>query len=291
MKNLKIILIILLFFGNNIYSQEKELNTSEVLIEKANYLFANCNYEEAIEFYKKIDALTADTVSLYKSAIAISMAALNYHKDSVFYYLSSSINASCNLSGYYFLDFRLDPYKKYPEWDVIFNRFKECRYAHKNKIFADYCMMLYLDQKFRDLNNCKFSKFSKEEKDSLNLLQREIDSLNATFIYDYLINNKGEIPPYQTDFCANTGFIMVLLHSPLYVLKAYKREINRAYKNGQILGNDYALFQDKLLVNQGKKQLYGTQYKYNRTTQRMERVPIKRERNLNKRIKKFEVQN
>jgi len=288
MRYMFIICLCIIFASAN--SQESKPYSYEILEEIADSLFDNCFYEEAIEYYKKIDVYSADTISYAKTRIAVCMAALNYHKDSVFYYLSAALHISCKVSIFDFLDFRLDPYQKHSEWDIIFRNFLECRYAQKNKIFADYCLMFATDQKFRGLHHCKFSKYSKEEKDSMGLIQQEIDYQNSLYLYENLINKKYGIPSNITEKCAYVGFIMVLLHSPLYVQKAYKKEINKAFKIGQISNYDYAFFHDKLRVKQGKRQLYGTQHIYNETTQKMEVAPIKRQSKLKKRLQSIGIQ-
>ncbi|MBB6500685.1 DUF6624 domain-containing protein [Pedobacter cryoconitis] len=50
---------------------------------------------------------------------------------------------------------------------------------------------------------------------------------------------------------------------------------------------DYAYLKDRVLINQGKKQLYGTQCRYNPKTQKLSPLPTQDSLNLNKRRKEI----
>ena len=54
---------------------------------------------------------------------------------------------------------------------------------------------------------------------------------------------------------------MVLQHADNDVAfqKQYLPKIKELYENGHIIGQNYAYLQDRILVNEGKPQIYGTQ--------------------------------
>jgi hypothetical protein len=289
---MKIYLFIFLFFISKIsYPQSINVLSYEVLSEKADSLYNSCNFEGAISEYRKFNIYSSDTLSNSYMKIALCQAALNYSKDSVFKYLFAIFPVSCKVSMFDFYDFIFDPYKKFSEWEIVNQKFIECNFPGKSQILRNYCLMFVSDQKFRNFSDCRFSKFNKEEIDSLWYLQKKIDSLNSSYIYEISLNKKSKIPSSITEKCAYVAFIMVLLHSPLHVLKAYKKAMNKAFKQGNISKLDFAFFHDKLKVAEGKKQIYGTQHIYNEQTKQMELAPIKNIKKLKKRLSKIGIQN
>jgi hypothetical protein len=59
--------------------------------------------------------------------------------------------------------------------------------------------------------------------------------------------------------------------------------IQQAEKNGDVPPEDAALLQDRILVREGKKQLYGSQLFYDETTHSYKVSPIEDEAHVNER--------
>ncbi len=76
---------------------------------------------------------------------------------------------------------------------------------------------------------------------------------------------------------------LVLVYSNVELQKKYVQEIEKAVEYGEIEGRYFAIITDKILVADGEKQLYGTQYLYNDSTELMEIAPIENEIDLDRR--------
>lgn len=62
---------------------------------------------------------------------------------------------------------------------------------------------------------------------------------------------------------ANLALFLVIQHYDDYlVMKKYSNIIEEAFKKGNIDNKNYAMFNDRLLLSEGKEQLYGTQFIY-----------------------------
>ena len=76
---------------------------------------------------------------------------------------------------------------------------------------------------------------------------------------------------------------LVILYSNVKFQKKYVSEIEKGVEYGEIPGWYLAGITDKILIADGEKQLYGTQYLYNDSTQSYEIAPIENEAEVDKR--------
>jgi uncharacterized protein DUF6624 len=125
---------------------------------------------------------------------------------------------------------------------------------------------------------------------SLWLIQKKIDAENQKIVSDILSrygwpNRKeyGSIGPAQVVF-------LVIQHAPLAYQKQYYEIVKQAVESGSLMKNSFALFEDRLLVRQGKKQRYGSQVKVDQTSGAQEFYPIEDELNVDKRRKAMGLQ-
>jgi hypothetical protein len=81
-----------------------------------------------------------------------------------------------------------------------------------------------------------------------------------------------------------------LQHGSVSFQKKHIRVAKNAYKNGDIPPNVYATLVDRLAVNQGKKQLYGTQFQIDQNGNYVQ-YPIKRKVFLKRRLRKMNMEN
>ncbi len=79
------------------------------------------------------------------------------------------------------------------------------------------------------------------------------------------------------------GAVMILTYSDTALQKKYLPEIINAVEYGELDGRYLATLTDKILISDGEKQLYGTQYLYNDSTENYEIAPIENEIDLDKR--------
>ena len=80
---------------------------------------------------------------------------------------------------------------------------------------------------------------------------------------------------------------LALVYSELPIQKKYLSEIEKAVEYNEIEGRYFAIITDKILVADGEKQRYGTQYVYKDSTDSYEIAPIENETDLDKR--RFEL--
>lgn len=76
---------------------------------------------------------------------------------------------------------------------------------------------------------------------------------------------------------------LLMAFSDVTFQKKYLPEIENAVEYGELEGRYLAMITDKILISDGEKQLYGTQYLYNDSTESFDIAPIKNEADLDKR--------
>lgn len=92
----------------------------------------------------------------------------------------------------------------------------------------------------------------------LNQKMGEIDSINQIYTFEFL--DKYGYPTYSNDgkkLCE--GVFYILQHSDQQSMKKYIGELKDAAFNGEASLTHYALMQDRILMNDGEKQIYGSQ--------------------------------
>ena len=83
---------------------------------------------------------------------------------------------------------------------------------------------------------------------------------------------------------ASTAFL-IIDHSPREIMEKYFPFLETAAKNGDASLASYATMKDRILVNRGKKQIYGTQRYWDSKTNKFIYFPIEDEQNVNARRK------
>lgn len=112
------------------------------------------------------------------------------------------------------------------------------------------------DQEIRE----KFMEKYKAGNIDLELNQKmgEIDSINQIYAFKFL--DKYGYPEYSEDgkkLCE--GIFYILQHSNQENMKKYIDELKEAAFKGEASLTHYALMQDRILMNDGIKQIYGSQ--------------------------------
>ncbi len=110
--------------------------------------------------------------------------------------------------------------------------------------------------------------------DSFNLIQVEAIIAQYGWPGKDFVGNKG-----------NMAVFLVIQHSNLITQEKYLPMLMKSVADSQSRACDLALMQDRVLMWQGKKQLYGSQIVRNKTTGAWELYPIEDEKNVNARRK------
>lgn len=127
-------------------------------------------------------------------------------------------------------------------------------------------------------------QFDKKNIKALQLwsIQNKRDSLNQHEL-ELIINKFGY--PGKTlvgpNIC-NVGFD-IILHAPQTYQEKYLHLIEDASTKNELDKRCYPFLVDRILMNKGKRQIYGTQFKYNNISMKLELYPIEDAKNLNQR--------
>jgi len=144
--------------------------------------------------------------------------------------------------------------------------------AIKNKLTA----ILDRDQKTRAKgDSTQFMNYI----DSCNLVQVEILIAKYGWLGKSFVGAKG-----------NGTVFLVIQHADLATQEKYLPLLQKSVEQGESRPADLALLQDRVLMRQGKKQIYGSQVVFNKTTGAQEFYPIEDEKNVNIRREKVGLQ-
>ena len=82
---------------------------------------------------------------------------------------------------------------------------------------------------------------------------------------------------------ASSAAFLIVQHADLEVQKKYLPLVEAAFEENELDGESLALLHDRILMREGKKQIYGSQLTQNRETGELELHPIEDEANVDKR--------
>ncbi|MCF6300713.1 MAG: DUF2891 domain-containing protein [Proteobacteria bacterium] len=144
--------------------------------------------------------------------------------------------------------------------------------------------MLLKDQQYRSLiNNLEEDQAGNSiELGSLRLKQQQNDSENIKQL-DSIIKQIGKWPTVSmVGENAAASAYLIFQHAPIETQKKMLSLIKKATLNGEFKAEWFALLQDRLLMNQNKRQLYGTQLTLNKDTGKYDLYPIENESDIDK---------
>lgn len=111
-------------------------------------------------------------------------------------------------------------------------------------------------------------------KDSLNLIKVE-----------KILDEKGWLGPDQVGEEGNTTLFLVIQHSTTQTQVKYLPMLREAVKNGKAKARHLALMEDRVLLAQGEKQIYGSQLEMDNVTSKWVLSPMIDPDNVDKRRK------
>ena len=131
----------------------------------------------------------------------------------------------------------------------------------KNKLEKVYA----LDQTYRQeiqslINSGQLTQEEYKEKYASKI--EKIDNQNIRVVCE-ILDKYGYIGKELIGYKASYAQFLVIQHAPHDIKIKYNSVMEEAFESGKISKADYATFVDRLLVEEGKKQLYGTQYRFN----------------------------
>lgn len=140
-----------------------------------------------------------------------------------------------------------------------------------------------LDQGVRDINWDSFT--SPEESIAYSKRMMAVDSANQTIVIP-IIEKHGWLPASKIGEKASKAIYYVIQHASLETIEKYLPQMEALAEQGEASPQDAATMRDRLLMFQGKKQIYGTQAgNWVREEGGMIIWPIEDAENVNKRRK------
>ena len=154
----------------------------------------------------------------------------------------------------------------------------------KPELALEICKMGFKDQNGRQkILRIEQIGENKSTLDSLWTIQNKQDSINREYITK-LIDQNTMLFPSITEIgnTASRFAFLMLQHSSYDVRKKYYKTIKFAMENNHLEKRYFAMYLDRLLIDEGKKQLYGTQIQKN-IEGKLVLFPVKRKFNMNRR--------
>jgi hypothetical protein len=130
-------------------------------------------------------------------------------------------------------------------------------------------LMLSLDTIYKDDQEIrlKLSKFKpgSAQIDSLLKVMHDQDNKNLAKV-DYIITKYGWLGPQKVGFEGSQTLFFVIQHADLATQERYLPMIRKAAKDGETLSSNLAIFEDRVAMREGKRQIYGSQTITNKLT-------------------------
>ncbi|ALI98034.1 DUF6624 domain-containing protein [Rufibacter tibetensis] len=103
-----------------------------------------------------------------------------------------------------------------------------------------------------------FNDVKEEDRNAFFLKMRQVDSVNQLQVQK-ILQQYGWLPKSKIGKKASDGLFLVVQHAPSAVIEKYLPELQEMAQKGEASRTSAAMMEDRLLMFQGKKQMYGTQ--------------------------------
>lgn len=125
----------------------------------------------------------------------------------------------------------------------------------------------------------KFGKESEELK-YIWLLIHHQDSINEIEV-GKIIDRYGWLGANKVGDLANQSLWLVIQHAPIEIQKKYLPYLRESVEKGESEGWYLAFLEDRILMRNGEKQIYGSQSTFNKETGKFHIYPIRDPENVN----------
>lgn len=158
-------------------------------------------------------------------------------------------------------DSHFTPLHKDKRWGSLMNKINKIESGYNLSIRNELHEINNSDQGIRLLLievRKKYGRESEEEK-RVRSIMKKADDTNADKIQD-IIDRAGWLGSDKVGYYGNQTYFLAIQHvEDTIVQKRYLPVLRKAVKEGRAEPWQYAFLQDRLLMNQGKPQIYGTQ--------------------------------
>lgn len=207
----------------------------------------------------------------YKIASTSALLWTSEMRDTSFFFLRQALHQDSTLKILYDADFL--SLIEDSRWNTIeaaqLNKYEAKHGAIKNKPFARQLFrMIIRDQGFMYAGNIERKKyianggyFSTPAIFPILALEEKNVKANEAKLLELLDKYGWPTTSEVTEYAA-AGAALIINHSSFELRQKYFPMLEAAFKNGEAQPLRYAKMKDRLLVEQGKKQVYGTQIKF-----------------------------
>lgn len=248
------------------------------------------DYEGALKLRLKSYKESPNAVHTYNLACCY---ALNRKTDSAFYFINQVIDiAQIDELNWLMLDKDLGVLRTDFKWNDIKYKLdeklkNECKCSNK-ALALELRDMKIEDQQYRSYRSItvKRQELNYDEILSLLKIQSKYDSINQLKLLP-ILNKFGWPSISMVGKDGSQTAFLIIQHANNELQKKYVDKIKCLAKRQEADWESYASMMDRILIEEGKKQVYGTQFRYNPTTNEQELFPIKRASCVDKRRRKI----
>ncbi len=184
---------------------------------------------------------------------------------------------------------------KSSDWEQVIERSNKekalVESAFNMKAIAALDTIYFRDQALRNELSSIDRKAADSEEKSKKIWEvlAKSDEENLIVVED-LLNKYGWLGRSSIGYRGEITLFLVVQHAPLAKQKKYVELMKAAVAKNEASAINLAYLEDRILVNEGKKQVYGTQVIFNKSTAKYEVLPVIDERRLNERRLKLGLQ-
>ena len=155
------------------------------------------------------------------------------------------------------------------------------RSSANDALRVELTQMLDADQKWRNMADSVEKTHGTNSKELRELWrrQKETDNKNMRRL-ERIIKKYGWPAESLVGGEASLAAFLILQHADYQYQKKYFPMVKEAQKEGEIEAGNVALLEDRILVREGKKQIYGSQLIRNQKTGKYELYPIEDEEHV-----------
>jgi len=281
-----VLLLLFSWLVVQVYAQNKgDYGTYRSTIQEAYNQYKQKQYKAAAATYETAFKLhTPERTDLYNAACAF---ALDGQTDKAFKYLTKTVAKNYTNFKHLTTDPDFATIRADKRWLPLVNKVKENKLASEVKygpVRKSLATVLEEDQKYRLMIDSVINKFGGQSAEFRNLVQQihKTDSVNLQKVTG-VIDKFGWLGPDEVGNEAAMAIFLVIQHADSATQVKYLPIMREAVKNGKALSQNLALLEDRVLLKQGKKQIYGSQVITDSLTQKPIFSPIEDELNVNKR--------
>lgn len=253
----------------HLYAQPPQFAQYSQKIIEAKDLSKQKKYKAAAKTYAAAFAFLGGKAEPNDRYNAACVWALAKNNDSAFLHLFRLAEVG-KWSAYDYLlkDTDLNNLHKDKRWEQLCNKVKENnllaaaeREKYENKpLKALLESVLETDQKYRGISDSMENKFGRESKECKDLwaMQNMLDSVNVVIVLS-IIDKYGWLGQETVGALGNEALFFVIQHASIEVQERYLPIMKQAAKDNKASPSSLAMLEDRILVRNHKKQLYGSQ--------------------------------